>query len=62
MLARRGMPEDRHLCLFAAGWRGLLAWCTGQRGPPLLGAAAARRCRAYVDALAHVRGVQVLTT
>jgi hypothetical protein len=38
MLARRGMPEDRHLCLFAAGWRGLLAWCAGQRGPPLLGA------------------------
>ena len=31
MVARQGMTEDRHLCLFSGGWRGLLGWCLRHR-------------------------------
>jgi hypothetical protein len=52
MVARQGMPEDRHLCLFSGGWRGLLGWCLTYR---MLSEHATLQARVHVEALKHTR-------
>lgn len=47
LIGQHGMSEDRHLCLFAGGWSGLLRF-TQQR---LLSEAAESFCEEYVDSL-----------
>ena len=54
MVARQGMPEDRHLCLFVGGWRGLLGWCLRHR---MLSEHATLQARVHVEALKHTRDV-----
>ena len=52
MVARQGMPEDRHLCLFSGGWRGLLGWCLRHR---MLSEHATMQARVHVESLKHAR-------
>jgi len=52
MIALQGMPEDRHLCLFVGGWRGLLGWCLRHR---MLSENATLQARVHVEMLKHAR-------
>jgi hypothetical protein len=49
MVGLRGMSEDKHLCLFRGGWRGIQQFA----GTRLLSAAAEKECQGFVDALIH---------